>query len=92
MPPTRSCIRGRSMASSGAHTRTRSNPCPWLPALSNARTTSIGAGAAPWAWLPGGEQQRMLSYPVHVQQQREDRTKRGCVRDEFAQEREVKKR
>jgi hypothetical protein len=34
----------------------------------------------------------MLSYPVHVQQQREDRTKRGCVGDEFAQEREVKKR
>jgi hypothetical protein len=75
MPPTRSCIHGCSMASSGAHARMRSNPCPWLPALSDAHTTSIGAQAAPWAWLPGGEQQRMLSYPVHVQQQREDITR-----------------
>jgi hypothetical protein len=63
------------MASSGVHARTRSNPFPWLLALSNARTTSIGAGAAPWAWLPGGEQQRMLSYPVHVQQQRKDKSR-----------------
>jgi hypothetical protein len=75
IPPTRSCIHGRSMASSGTHARTQSNSCPWLPALSNTRTTSIGAGAAPWAWLPGGEQRRMLSYPIHVQQQREDRTR-----------------